>query len=138
VTVGSGAVLLVRPGLEHYPPTPVRLLGIPFVAADVDRRIDQRFDTWMAEAWSTRCGAWRNAPGTVAHRPTGAWVRELLAHVEDGVDLDEAVEAAKRRTRPSHGGSGRGSGATAHHVDGPQDDRAGIVAGALEMLDGRP
>ena len=141
VTVGSGRPFSsFGPGLEHYPPVPVRLLGIPFVAADVDRRIDQRFDTWMAEGLVDEVRGLAQRPGGLSRTARQALgYRELLAHVEDGVDLDEAVEAAKRRTRAF----ARRQWAWFRRDPritwmGPQDDRAGIVAGALEMLDGRP
>ena len=116
VTLGSGRPFSsFGPGLDAYPPTPFALVGIRFDPA-VARRADR-------PSASRRC----STPGFVdevralARRPGGLsrtarqalGYRELLAHVEEGVPLDEARGRGGRAgPGPSPGASGPGSGAT--------------------------
>ena len=101
VTMGAGQPFSsFGPGLERYPPTPVHLVGM---APDPDEsrdRIAERFSAMMA-------GGLLDEVQTLATRPQGLartarqalGYRELLAYVEHGVPLDEAVDEAVRRTR---------------------------------------
>lgn len=101
VTVGSGRPFSsFGPGLTAYPPSRVVLLGLPYVPDDVDRRIDERFRRWMAEGLLDEVRALAARPGGLSRTARQALgYRELLAHVEDGVPLDDCVDDAVRRTR---------------------------------------
>ncbi len=101
VTLGSGRPFSsFGPGLERYPASAVRMVGVRPDPADTDRRIGERFDAMMDAGLLDEVR-------TLAARPAGLsrtarqalGYRELLAHVEDGVPLDEAVDEAVRRTR---------------------------------------
>jgi len=101
VTLGSGRPFSsFGPGLTTYPPTRVVLVGLPFVPADVDRRIEERFRRWMDEGMldevralaARRAGLSRTARQALGYR-------ELLAYVEAGVPLEECITAAVARTR---------------------------------------
>jgi tRNA dimethylallyltransferase len=101
VTLGSGRPFSsFGPGLERYPDSRVVLLGLRRHPEDVDRRIGERFGRLMD------CGL-LDEVRRLAARPDGLsrtarqalGYRELLAHVEDGVPLDQAVDEAVRRTR---------------------------------------
>jgi tRNA dimethylallyltransferase len=78
----------------------VVLLGVPYDAAESDRRIGERFERFMAAGLLEEVR-------TLAARPAGLsrtarqalGYRELLAHVEDGVSLEQCVAEAVRRTR---------------------------------------
>ncbi len=101
VTVGSG-----RPfssfgqGLERYPATSVAMLGLRLDPEEVDLRIAGRFADLLAAGFLDEVRTLAAAPGGLSRTARQALgYRELLAHLEDGVPLDEAVEAAVRRTR---------------------------------------
>jgi tRNA dimethylallyltransferase len=101
VTVGSGRPFSsFGPGLTRYPPTPVVLLGLPFDAAGTDRRIGERFEGFLREGLLDEVRALAARPKGLSRTARQALgYRELLAHVEDGVPLEECVDAAVRRTR---------------------------------------
>lgn len=101
VTLGAGRPFSsFGPGLESYPATPVLLVGIPFDAASVDAAIERRVAA-MVEAGLLE------EVRTLAARPAGLsrtarqalGYRELLAHLEGDVPLEEAVAEILRRTR---------------------------------------
>jgi tRNA dimethylallyltransferase len=101
VTLGAGRPFSsFGPGLEAYPPTPFTLVGVRFDPALHDARIERRFQDWLDAGFVDEV---RN----LARRPRGLsrtarqalGYRELLAHVEEGLSLDEAVAEAQRRTR---------------------------------------
>ena len=101
VTLGSGRPFSsFGPGLERYPPSRVRLLGLRRGPEDVDRRIGERFARLMDEGFLDevrRLAARPRGLSRTARQALG--YRELLSHVEHGVPLDEAVAEAVRRTR---------------------------------------
>ena len=101
VTLGSGRPFSsFGPGLEAYPPTGFVLLGLPYRADEVDRRIEERFRAWMAAGLLEEVEALGRRPGGLSRTARQALgYRELLAHVEEGVALEACVEAAIRRTR---------------------------------------
>jgi tRNA dimethylallyltransferase len=101
VTVGSGRPFSsFGPGLARYPDVDVVLVGLPFDPVESDRRIEARFERFLRDGLVDEVR-------TLAARPQGLsrtarqalGYRELLAHVEEGVPLDDCVEAAVRRTR---------------------------------------
>ena len=102
VTVGSGRPFSsFGPGLEAYPPTPFTLVGIRFDPAIHDARIERAIRRTSSIAGCVdEVRTLRRRPGGLSRTARQALgYRELLAHVEEGVPLDEAVAEAERRTR---------------------------------------
>ena len=101
VTEGSGRLFSSSgPGLDRYPPTPVVLLGLAPDPADTDRRIAERFERLMARGLLEEVRALASRPGGLSRTARQALgYRELLAHLETGVPLAEAVDETIRRTR---------------------------------------
>jgi tRNA dimethylallyltransferase len=101
VTIGAGRPFSsFGPGLEAYPPTPFTMVGIPFVAAAVDARIEERFDRLVADGLVGEVRTLAGAPGGLSRTARQALgYREVLAHLEDGLPLDEALAEGVRRTK---------------------------------------
>ena len=101
VTIGAGRPFSsFGPGLEAYPPTPYVLVGLAFDASVHDRRIEQRFAEHLRLGLLDEVRALSQRPAGLSRTARQALgYRELLAHVEDAVPLDNAVEEAVRRTR---------------------------------------
>lgn len=101
VTLGTGRPFSsFGPGLTAYPPTPVVLVGLPFDPEEVDRRIEERFGRWMQEGLLEEVAALTRRPAGLSRTARQALgYKELLAHVEDGADLQGCVDEAVRRTR---------------------------------------
>ena len=101
VTLGSGRRFSeYGPGLERYPPTEVTLVGIDREPEDLDRRIAERFSGLMDLGLLDEVRSLLAGPGGISRTARQALgYRELLAHLEVGVPLVEAVDQAIRRTR---------------------------------------
>jgi tRNA dimethylallyltransferase len=101
VTIGSGRTFSsFGPGLTVYPPTATVQIGIPFEPEVVDRRIAERMERFLDDGLLDEVRALAARPGGPSRTARQALgYRELLAHVEDGVDLDDCVAQAVRRTR---------------------------------------
>jgi tRNA dimethylallyltransferase len=101
VTLGAGRPFSsFGPGLDAYPATPFALVGIRFDPAVHDARIEKRFEDLLDAGFVAEVRALAARPGGLSRTARQALgYRELLAHVEQGVPLDEAVDEAKRRTR---------------------------------------
>lgn len=101
VTLGSGRPFSsFGPGLDVHRPSPVRLVGVPFDPTAADRAIAERFRTLMEAGLLDEVRALSARPGGLSRTARQALgYRELLAHVEDGVDLERAAAEAVRRTR---------------------------------------
>ena len=101
VTIGSGhRFSSFGPGLERYPPTDVRLVGLRRDPTTQDQRITERFGLLMEQGFLQEVRALAGRPEGVSKTARQALgYRELLAHVEGGVPLAEAVAEAVRRTR---------------------------------------
>lgn len=101
VTLGSGRPFSsFGPGLDAYPPTPFTLVGIRFDPAVHDALIDERFERLLETGFLEEVrGLARRPEGLSRTARQALGYRELLAHVEQGVPLQRAVEEAKRRTR---------------------------------------
>ena len=97
VTVGSGRPFSTfGPGLDAYPPTPFRLVGLRGVdRARIAERFHRMLDAGLVD--EVRRLAAAGPLGRTARQALG--YKELLRHVEDGAPLDECVEEAIRRTR---------------------------------------
>jgi tRNA dimethylallyltransferase len=101
VTVGSGRPFSsYGPGLEAYPPTPFRLIGVSLPPAVVRARIEARYrqqvDAGFVEEVRTLNARPRSLSRTAAQ---ALGYRELLAHVRGEVDLATALDEAVRRTQ---------------------------------------
>jgi tRNA dimethylallyltransferase len=101
VTLGAGRPFSsFGPGLGVYPPTPVVLVGIRFEPAIHDPLIENRFRTLLDHGLLEEVRALSARPRGLSRTARQALgYRELLAHIEDGVPLDEAVTQAIARTR---------------------------------------
>ena len=101
VTVGSGRPFSsYGPGLGAYPPTRWRLAGVWLPRAVVAGRISRRLHQMVEAGLVEEVQALRARPGGMSRTARQALgYREVLAHLEDGVPLGEAVSEADRRTR---------------------------------------
>jgi tRNA dimethylallyltransferase len=101
VTMGSGRPFSsFGPGLERYTPTPVAMVGLRPDPETLDRRIGERFDRMMADGLLVEVEALAARPGGLSRTARQALgYRELLAHLNGELTLDEAVASALRRTR---------------------------------------
>ncbi len=101
VTQGSGRPFSsYGPGLDAYPPTPFALLGLRLPAEDTAARIGARYEQQLAAGFVDevrRLAARPEGLSRTARQALG--YRELLAHVEDGLPLADAVEQAVAATR---------------------------------------
>jgi tRNA dimethylallyltransferase len=101
VTVGSGRPFSsFGPGLERYPPTPVTMIGLRSDPVVLDRRIAERLDRMMADGLLDEVEALVARPGGLSRTARQALgYRELLAHLDGGPSLEEAVDLAVQRTQ---------------------------------------
>ena len=106
VTVGSGRPFSsYGPGVDTYPETPVRLLGIRLPSEVVAARIEARYHQQLADGFAAEVRALHAGPSLSRTAAQALGYRELLAHL-DAVDrgeptptLDDAVTEAIHRTR---------------------------------------
>jgi tRNA dimethylallyltransferase len=88
------------PGLDAYPPTPFVLVGLAFDAVRDDVSIEERLAAQLDAGLLDEVRRLRAQPGGLSRTARQALAyRELLAHLEEGVPLDEAVAEAVRRTK---------------------------------------
>jgi tRNA dimethylallyltransferase len=101
VCLGSGLPFSsFGPGLETYPPTPVAMVGIDPGPEVTDRLIAERFDRLMELGLLAEVAALADHPDGMSKTARQALgYRELLEHLESGLDLGAAVERAVQRTR---------------------------------------
>jgi tRNA dimethylallyltransferase len=101
VTLGSGRPFSeFGPGLESYPATGTRLVGIGSAPEEVDRRIAERFVAMVEGGLVEEVRALAARPEGISRTARQALgYREILAHVEQGVPLDDCLEEAVVRTR---------------------------------------
>jgi tRNA dimethylallyltransferase len=101
VTVGSGRPFSsYGPGLEAYPPTPFRLVGVSLPSTLVSARIEERYQQQLAAGFIDevrRLAARSQGLSRTAAQALG--YRELSAHIRGEFDLAAALEEAVRRTR---------------------------------------
>ena len=101
VTVGSGRPFSsYGPGLGVYPPRDIAQVGLSLPRDEINRRIEQRYQRQMAAGFlpETEALAARQPPlSRTASQALG--YRELLAHLNGEMSLDEAVALAVTRTR---------------------------------------
>lgn len=99
VCVGAGQPFSsFGPGVDHYGPTRFLLAGLDIDRPTMDARIDGRYDHQLADGFLDEV---RDLL-TTGMSPTAAQAlgyRELAAHLQGDSTLDEALDAAKQRTR---------------------------------------
>ena len=97
VTIGSG-----RPfssfgdGLTAYGPTAFRLIGLDIDAADLRGRVRARLEQMLDDGFVEEVRGLRGRMSRTARQALG--YRELLAHLDGELALDEAIEMIERRT----------------------------------------
>jgi tRNA dimethylallyltransferase len=99
VTLGSGTPFSkAGPGITAYPPTRWRLAGLwlprPALAARIEDRLATMVDAGLV---AEVAGLAASGMGRTARQALG--YREVLAHLEEGVALADALDQAVRRTR---------------------------------------
>ncbi len=101
VTLGSGrSFSSYGPGIAAFPETSWNLAGIWLPRGVVAERIESRLDRMIAEGLVEEVKRLSTSPAGLSRTARQALgYRELLAHVEQGAPLDEAVVEAKRRTK---------------------------------------
>lgn len=101
VTVGSGRPFSTfGPGLEAYPPTRIRLVGIDIDRPTLDERIAERYRRQLDAGFLDEVAALRSRPegwSTTAAQALG--YKELALHLDGRCSLAGAVDLAERRTR---------------------------------------
>ncbi len=101
VTLGSGQRFSsYGPGLDTYPPTPFRLVGVALPHEVVARRIAARYDEQMAAGLLDEVARLVAEPRGLSRTAAQALgYKELIAHLAGELPLDEALDLAVRRTR---------------------------------------
>jgi tRNA dimethylallyltransferase len=101
VTVGSGRPFSsFGPGLDAYPPTRFRIVGVDLPHEVVARRIGDRYQAQMAAGFLDETRRLLDDPRGLSRTARQALgYAELIDHLGGGLPLDEAVELAVRRTR---------------------------------------
>jgi tRNA dimethylallyltransferase len=101
VTVGSGRPFSsFGPGLDAYPPTRFRIVGVALPHEVVGRRIENRYQAQMAAGFLDETRRLADDPRGLSRTARQALgYAELIDHLGGGLPLDEAVELAVRRTR---------------------------------------
>ena len=101
VTIGAGRPFSeFGPGLEAYPATGVRQVGLALAPDEIDRRVAERFAAMVGAGLVDEVRALATRPAGISRTARQALgYHEILAHVEDGVSLDASLEQAVRRTR---------------------------------------
>ncbi|MEX1217147.1 MAG: tRNA (adenosine(37)-N6)-dimethylallyltransferase MiaA [Acidimicrobiales bacterium] len=101
VTLGSGRPFSTfGPGLEDYPPSPFPIFGLAMERDLLDERIAQRYQQQMASGFLEEVAALRGHPNGLSRTARQALgYSELLDHLENGTDLENALDEAKMRTR---------------------------------------
>ncbi|MFV0260716.1 MAG: tRNA (adenosine(37)-N6)-dimethylallyltransferase MiaA [Acidimicrobiales bacterium] len=99
VTLGSGRRFSsYGPGVDHYPETRFRQVGLRLPRPDLDRRIAARYRRQLDDGFLTEVADLdRRAWSRTAARALG--YAELAAHLDGETDLDQAVTDAVTRTR---------------------------------------
>jgi tRNA dimethylallyltransferase len=88
------------PGLESYGDSPVLQIGITIEAPLLSSVIEERVASWMKQGLLAEVEGLAVRPGGLSRTARQAiGYRELLGVVEQGADLDEAVDATVARTR---------------------------------------
>lgn len=99
VTLGSGRPFSsFGPGVDHYGPTRFRLAGLEIDREEMDRRIDARYEQQLEEGFLDEVRRLRQT-GMSRTASQALGYRELAAHLDGELSLEDALEEAKKRTR---------------------------------------
>jgi tRNA dimethylallyltransferase len=99
VCLGSGRPFSsFGPGIGTYPPSRFRLAGLWLPRPVVSRRIGERLAAMVAAGFPDEVDKLR-AKGLSRTARQALGYREILAHLEHGLPLDQALAEAIRRTR---------------------------------------
>ena len=101
VSIGSGrAFSSFGPGLEDYPEAPFPIVGIEISRDLLDQRIALRYRQQMVDGFLAEVQSLLVRHGGLSRTARQALgYAELLSHVEDGIDLDLALDTAVMRTK---------------------------------------
>jgi tRNA dimethylallyltransferase len=101
VTVGSGRPFSsYGPGIDAYPPTPFRLIGLRVDRPELDDRIVRRYRAQLDAGFLDEVRALAGRPRPLSRTASQALgYRELLEHVQGEIPLDDALDTAIVRTR---------------------------------------
>ncbi len=101
VTIGSGRPFSsFGPGLQDYPDTEFRMVGLRVPRDELDARIAERIHAQMAAGLLGEVRTLRDRPAGLSRTARQALgYKELFAHLDGSCSLDEAVELAITRTR---------------------------------------
>ena len=98
VTIGSGRPFSsFGPGIDAYPETPYSLTGVWLPRATLARRIDARLRAQIEAGFVDEAMALEPRMSDTARQALG--YKEVLDHAAGRCSLDEALDAAARRTR---------------------------------------
>ena len=100
VCIGSGrAFSSFGPGLDGYPPSSVRLVGLRMPRSLLDTRIDARYGEQMRAGLLDEVRSLISEPGGLSRTAAQALgYKELIEHLQGTVTLEEALTRAKQRT----------------------------------------
>lgn len=99
VTIGSGQRFSsFGPGVDHYGQTRFQLAGLEIDREEMDRRIEARYNSQMAEGFLDEVAALM-AAGLSRTAAQALGYRELAAHLNGEISLEDALEEAAKRTR---------------------------------------
>jgi tRNA dimethylallyltransferase len=101
VTLGSGRPFSsYGPGLGSYPPVAVPQVGLDLPLEVVRQRIAERYEAQMAAGFLEEVAELRARPEPLSRTAGQALgYRELLAHLDGDLGLDDALEQAVAQTR---------------------------------------
>jgi len=101
VTLGSGRPFSsFGPGLGAYPPSRFALVGLSVPGPVLAQRIDSRLDAQLAAGFVDEVRRMAARPAGLSRTARQAvGYRELLAHVETGLPLAQAVDETRQRAR---------------------------------------
>ncbi len=101
VTLGSGRPFSsYGPGLGAHVETPFVLVGLARTVEDLAARIEGRYRDQVAAGFLDEVRRLRDHPGGLSRTAAQALgYKELLAHLEGDLGLEEALDLAVRRTR---------------------------------------
>jgi tRNA dimethylallyltransferase len=101
VTLGSGRPFSsFGPGLGSYSPARCRIVGLRMDRGELAARLSARLDEQVAAGFVDEVRELAGRPGGLSRTARQALgYRELLAHVEDGVPLEQALAETLRRMR---------------------------------------
>jgi len=98
VTIGSGRPFSsFGPGIDAYPPTAYRLVGVWLPRATLARRIDSRLRAQIDAGFVEEAAALEPRMSETARQALG--YKELLDYTAGECSLEEAFETAAKRTR---------------------------------------